>query len=104
MYYRLGEDGRTPVPCDATETMFGPEDDKKRRVGRDEIGDVVVSTVFLSLNHAMLDDNRPVLFETMIFGGEHDQYQDRYYTYEEAERGHQKAIGIVKGEIAVDED
>jgi hypothetical protein len=24
----------------------------------------------------------------MVFGGEHDEYQERYHTYDEAEEGH----------------
>lgn len=34
-------------------------------------------------------------FETMIFGGEHDQYQERYSTWDEAEAGHKRAIELV---------
>jgi len=37
----------------------------------------------------------------MIQGGEHDMYQERYSTWEEAEKGHEKAIRIVFG---VEED
>jgi hypothetical protein len=41
----------------------------------------------------------PILFETMIFGGEHDQYQDRYATRDEALEGHKKALAMAKGEL-----
>ena len=41
--------------------------------------------------------NRPILFETMIFGGEHDQYQERYATREEAVEGHARAVAPVTG-------
>jgi len=34
----------------------------------------------------------PILFETMIFGGEHDMWQDRYATIEQARRGHQRVV------------
>ena len=47
----------------------------------------MVSTVFLGLDHAF-DGGTPLLFETMIFGGEHDEYQERYATWDEAEAGH----------------
>lgn len=30
----------------------------------------------------------------MIFGGQHDQYQERYSTWAEAEEGHKKAIKL----------
>lgn len=54
---------------------------------------VKVSTIFLGLDHGW--NGIVLIFETMIFGGEHDQYQDRYGTWEEAERGHEKAIELV---------
>jgi hypothetical protein len=38
---------------------------------------VEVSTVFLGLDHNFLDKGKPVLFETMIFGGKRDQEQYR---------------------------
>lgn len=66
----------------------------KTRIPKDGIV-VEVSTVFLGLNHAW-EDGTPILFETMIFGGEHDSFQDRYYTYEEALIGHLNAIDMVR--------
>src|SRR5882757_3426775 len=53
---------------------------------------VRVSTVFLGLDHSFGSSGPPILFETMIFGGEHDQYQERYSTWEEAEAGHKRAV------------
>jgi hypothetical protein len=40
-----------------------------------------------------------ILFETIIFGGSHDQYMDRYHTRDEAIAGHAKAVAIAKGEL-----
>lgn len=64
-----------------------------RKVRLDVIGDVTVSTVFLSLDHSF-GDGPPVLFETMIFGGPHDQYQERYCTWDEAVAGHEMAFKL----------
>jgi len=33
----------------------------------------------------------------MIFGGEHDQFQERYRSYDEAEKGHEKAVRLILG-------
>ena len=67
-----------------------------RHVAKTELpGDVKVSTVFLGLDHAF-GDGPPILFETMIFGGPKDQYQERYLTWEEAEEGHKIAVAIAK--------
>ena len=70
------------------------DNDNRRIVKRDEIGDILVSTVFLGLDHAW-DSDIPVLWETMIFGGTHDQeYQERYTSYEDALEGHEVAVEI----------
>lgn len=72
--------------------------EENRRVAWTEIGDIKVSTVFLGIDHNFFGGGAPILFETMIFGGEHDEYQERYYTLEEAVIGHEKAVSLVKGE------
>ena len=54
---------------------------------------VQVSTVFLGLNHSF-GGGTPILFETMIFGGKHNEYQERYATWEEAEAGHLRAVEL----------
>ena len=48
----------------------------------------------MGLDHAFMG-GPPLLFETMIFGGEHDQFQERYSTWEEAMAGHKKAVELV---------
>jgi len=54
-----------------------------------------VSTVFLGIDHSFTD-GKPILFETMIFGGRHDGYQERYATWEEAEAGHKQTLLIAR--------
>ena len=49
-----------------------------------------VSTVFLDIDHSF-DDGEPLLFETMIFGGENDGYRYQYLTWDDAVKGHQFA-------------
>jgi hypothetical protein len=92
-------DGKNPVRCFDI-TKWGSQRDKT--IGRDEFGDATVSTVFLGMDHSF-GGGTPVLFETMIFGGEHDQYQERYCTWDEAEKGHQIACELVN-KIAIDRD
>ena len=66
-----------------------------RHVNKTELpGDICISTVFLGTNHNYLF-GEPLLFETMIFGGEYDGYQERYSTWDEAEAGHQIAIEMI---------
>jgi len=68
--------------------------DVNQRVGYTELSeDLNVSTVFLGLDHKMTGSpGQPVLFETMIFGGEHNEYCWRYYTWDEAEEGHKRVV------------
>lgn len=91
-YYRLDE--RTPVPCTLEESAFGIVNENRIVARTEAVEGVLVSTVFLVINHSFTPDGEPILFETMIFGGQHDQYQRRYSTYDEAEQGHIEAVAI----------
>ncbi len=66
-----------------------------RQVAIDVVDDIKISTVFLGLDHRFEGEGEPIVFETMIFGGEHDQYQERYCTWNEAVEGHKKAVELV---------
>jgi len=98
-YYKLGEDGQTPVRLKGVgdELTAWKQD---RTVKKDKIvshgEDITVSTVFLAIDHSY-GGGPPILFETMIFGGERDGYQDRYATWEEALEGHGVALALAKG-------
>lgn len=98
-WYILDND-HNPVAADVLVAAKWLEDNLERRVVKqenilDKNGETVrVSTVFLGLDHAW-NSKTPVLWETMIFGGEHDQYQDRYTSYQDALEGHQKAIDFI---------
>ena len=59
---------------------------------------IFVSTVFIGINTS-LNDEKPLLFETMIFGGKHDHYKVKYHTYNEAEEGHEKAVKLAKSTV-----
>lgn len=68
-----------------------------RRVAKTDKDDISISTVFLGIDHSF-GGNKPLLFETMVFGGEYDEYQQRYSTWEEAEQGHEqvcKLCGVI---------
>lgn len=88
-------DGKKAVPASFQEWLDWCVSKKNtgqdyRRVALTEKGGVQVSTVFLGLNHAWRASEPPMIFETMIFGGEHDQDQDRCSTWEEAEAMHKR--------------
>lgn len=66
-----------------------------RILTRDEVSGALVSTIFLGCDHSQSKDREPILWETMIFGGEHDQFLTRYTTREEALAGHADAVKMV---------
>lgn len=97
LYYKLDKDGQ-PIPVDHLMDLVKLfEDNDLRRVGWDVINGNTISTVFLAINHNF-GEGPPILWETMIFGGKHDQYQQRYSSLEEAKKGHAEAIALVKEE------
>lgn len=92
-HYVLDMD-KNPVKCDDLfEWSEWMDDDKNTRVAKTEKGGIWVSTVFLGLDHSM-GGKTPVLFETMIFGGQDNEYQTRCATYPEAVAMHKKACDI----------
>jgi hypothetical protein len=92
--------GRTPELCEDVVEWARWYDKADRRVadwqGTVNGQDVRVSTVFLGIDHDFSKDGPPILFETMVFGGERDQEQERYATWEEAEDGHAKFVSLMK--------
>lgn len=93
-YYILDADGE-PVPCDNLEKFGRWFETAERRVCRDyDEGDeerkILVSTVFLGIDHNFTESGPPVLWETMVFGGPLDQEQDRYTSRDAAILGHQR--------------
>lgn len=72
------------------------ENTERRRVGATEKNGVRVSTVFLGLDHSWVP-GQPLLFETMIFGGDHDGHQTRCTTWAEAEQMHAEACELAFG-------
>ena len=50
-----------------------------------------VSTVFLGIDHNF-GEGKPLLFETMVFGGKLDEETERYSTWEEAVEGHNHMV------------
>lgn len=61
-------------------------------IGDDEIDeDTRVSTVWLGLDHRF-GEGPPLIFESMVFGGEYDGYARRYSTFEAAKEGHENIV------------
>lgn len=91
-------DGHTPIPVASLEEWARAFETMDRHVAKTQIGEVGVSTVFLGIDHNF-GDGPPLLFETMIFGGEHDEWQERCSTWREAEEQHERACALVRGNL-----
>lgn len=67
-----------------------------KRIARREEGDILVSTVWLGMDHGFGVGN-PLIFETMVFGGDHDGDCERYTTEATALEGHARIVAEVFG-------
>lgn len=80
--------GTEPVSCPNVMEWGQWMEDNRSVIASDEVvPGVRVSTIFLGLDHNH-GEGPPILFETMVFGGEHDHEQQRYHTWDEAIKGH----------------
>jgi hypothetical protein len=104
MYFTLSKRGKTYPLCDIGMlslkrlSRWARVFQISQPVDRTELPpDILVSTVFLAINHNYRYGT-PLLFETMIFNGEHDKSQWRYTTIIKARRGHQRAVALARGD------
>jgi hypothetical protein len=72
------------------------EDVEARTIDGTIIDGVKVSTVFLVIDHGFGADGPPVLYETMIFGGQYNGWCDRYTTEDDARFGHQMVVSALR--------
>lgn len=95
MYYIL--DLGEVRPCTAEELgAFKLDFVQNCVIQKTTVGEAEVSTVFLGIDHRHRPDGPPVLFETMVFGGEHTDFQDRYTSLESAKAGHTRVVECLK--------
>lgn len=97
MYYDI--DGSEITIEDFTALFMDPE---YRRIAQTYVGQALVSTVWLGINHSW-DDGRPLIFETMIFPGNTtgEELSWRYPTLERAIAGHHHQVEILELEASL---
>jgi len=94
MFYLLDENTKIPYKVNVEELNNSFHVDNT--IAFTNLPDCYVSTVFLNVGYSIDDNTPPDLFETMIFGGEYDNYQKRYKTYEEALEGHENTLKMIQ--------
>ena len=70
----------------------------KRQVAVTVFDGVEVSTVWIGLDVG-LENESPLIFETMIFGGPYDHWRWRHPTREAALAGHDQATALVRDSL-----
>lgn len=91
MFFR--RDGSPMTMQEWQETAHGPQ----KRVAETKVGDAWISTVWLGLDYSF-GSGVPLIFETMVFGGEYDGRLLRWATEDSAIRGHEAVVEMVKGQ------
>ncbi len=90
-------DIRDPVDLRLASWLRDPD---YRRVKWEEVGEAHVSTVLLNIDHGY-GDGPPLIFETMVFGGDLDGECWRYSTEAEAIAGHEAVVTLVSLAVEV---
>jgi len=88
--------GRDVIPAISVMTWVRWFNEADRTVARTDLGYALVSTVFLGLDHNILGEGPPKLFETLVFGGPLDGEMVRYSTWDEAVEGHDAMLNRVR--------
>ncbi len=88
------------------------EDEDYKILKQEEIDRYFVSTVWIGLNMQMFKQLPIQIFETMVFLKDEDNknpddplnmYQKRYSTEEEALRGHEETLAIIRAQLIIEE-
>jgi hypothetical protein len=104
-YNRQGE----PIDLLTWGRLF--EDLEYRTIARHYVRGWMISTIWMGLDHGFGLMSRPLIFETMVFppGDEaedegifSEHWQERYFTEEEAQDGHGKALSWVVEKLGDD--
>jgi hypothetical protein len=100
MRHFILDENHVVQPCDDLMAFARWFEKADRHVARTQIGDALVSTVFLGFDHRY-GDGPPILFETMIFSSPLAGYQKRCCTWAEAEQQHEEACRLLRAELSL---
>jgi hypothetical protein len=106
VYYRLNPDGTADPTTDilgafasdrrvAWTTLHLPLPAQSERVE--------ISTIFLVVDRNFSGEGPPIMWETMVFGGEFDTYHRRYTSHEAAKAGHEQIVAALNAGTNLDD-
>lgn len=96
LFWRL--QGKLAIPTNAKTWAFEVFSND-RLVAHDKIGGVVISTVFIGMDHSRIPDTPPLIFELVVFRGGESAETFRYSTWQQAEAGHAQVLAKIRAEI-----
>lgn len=103
MEYYMLVNGKIVGTDDVIEWGRWFENIENRIVEQTEIDGVRVSTIFLGIDHSFnFGKRKALLCETMVFGGDHDDYQERYATLGEAKQRHAAIVDAIRKGLPVE--
>lgn len=98
--YILDKWGRPKVCHDVIQWASWWETTDRSLVYTEITNKIRVDTSFLGIDHNFSDKGKPILWETMIFGGPHDGWSNRYASTRDARKGHKEAVKLARGRIS----
>lgn len=88
-------EGKKPIPCHNPYNWALWFEQNDKSVCLDWVGDSMISTVFLGVDH-QYGNGPPLLFETWVKGGDLHGEMERYTTWEQAQQGHRDMLARVR--------
>lgn len=100
-YYILDDAGGAVSVSDVLQWARWYEESDNRIVAQDTVAGMLVSTVFLAIDHRFAGEGPPILWETMVFpqGTADEVYCERYASRSEALAGHVRAVEAAKRRV-----
>ena len=89
-------DGKTPVRCYDILRWADWRSKTNKKIKLNKVGKSTISTIFLGIDHNIIPGGLPVLFETYVFDGPLDGEMERFFTWDDAVKGHDKMVEKVK--------
>jgi hypothetical protein len=89
-------DGHKPIRAKSVIEYANCLASDEKQVAKTLFDKTTVSTAFIGFNHASpWNECEPIVFETMVFGGDFDRHCLRYSSWEEAEKGHADIVDFL---------
>lgn len=99
MYYLLDKN-KNPYPVDLDKFSSTSDCESTSIVKKTYLRkyNIEVSTIFMCVSYNFSPNGQPILFETMIFCPDYEEYncwQQRYCTWKQARAGHNEAVRLI---------